>query len=127
MSLVWLPFSLSAGFSLSSTKANACHEVKPVISAHADIVSRSSMKGSMSHLHSDAVMQKAVSDKTCCDKNADACASLSLCDHCFTHGVSFILSGSYSVKAHRFTQPSFEQQVQYHSRIITPAIRPPLV
>ena len=132
MSLVWLPFSVSADFSLSLTKTNACHEMKPVISAHTDIINRSSMHGSMSHLQSDAVMQKAVSDKSCpdkpcCDKNADACVSMSSCGHCFTHGVSFILSSSYSVKAYLFTQSSFEQQAQYYSQIISPAIRPPLV
>ena len=115
ISLVWLPLSVSADISLSSTEKNTCHEMNSVMQDQA--VNNSAMNASM--------MQKGCCDQ--CDNNCVACTGLSSCGHSSNHASPFIVLNHYSSQSQQRIQSSIEQFVQYHNQIITPDIRPPVV
>jgi len=114
LSLVWLPFSVSADTPLSITGKATCHEVNPVMSVQATVID-SSMYESM--------IQKSC----CCDSDCVACANIASCQHSSNHVSAFILFNQHSPESHPRIQFSIERSIQYHSHTITPDIRPPIV
>ena len=116
ISLVWLPLSVSADISLSSTENNNCHEINSVMPGQVAV--------------SDNSMNESMLQKGCCDhcgNNCVACTGLSSCGHSSNHASPFIILNHYSSQSQQRIQSSIEQFVQYHNQIITPDIRPPVV
>ncbi len=115
ISLIWLPLSVSADISLVSTEKDSCHEMNSVMQDQ--IVNNSAINESM--------LQKGCCDQ--CDNNCVACTGLFSCGHSSNHASPFILFNQYAFQSLPLIQSSIEHFVQYHSQIITPDIRPPVV
>lgn len=125
VSLVWLPLSVSAGISLSSTEKNACHEMNLTMSGHK---MNSAMSGQVTVI--DNSMHKSMMRKGCCGhcgNNCAACTSNLSCGQNVHHVSPFIIITQYFFKSLQTSQFPIEYFVQYHSQITTPDIRPPLV
>ncbi len=139
MSLVWLPLSVSADISLSTTGKASCYEMNLTMpmSMPGHDMSTHSIHSAMTDQATDldvSVTDKATHESMMkqgccdqCDENCDACVGMSSCKH-RSNGVSaFILFDQYSSQSHPLAKFSIEQSVQYHNQIITPDIRPPIV
>ena len=128
ISLVWLPFSVSAGFSLSSTENNACHEMSSDMAGHGhSAVSDNSMHESMAMA---LPVHKSMNLKGCsdqCDSDCAGCIGMTSCVHSSNHAPTIIAFNKYLSQSLQLTQSSIEPSAQYHSQIITPDFRPPIV
>ena len=130
ISLVWLPFSVSADISLPSTDKDTCHVMNSsmpdhdmsVRSMHSAISGQTAAIDNSMH---EAMMQKGCCDH--CDNDCVACIGMSSCGHSSNPVSAFILFNKYSSQSLPIIQISIEQSVQYHNQIITPDIRPPIV
>lgn len=124
ISLVWLPFSVSADFSLSQTENEPCHEMNSDMTGHGhSVVSDNSMHESMVMA---LPVHKSMNLKGCCDNNC-TCAGMTSCVHSSHHVPTIITFNKYFSQSLHLTQSSIESFAQYHSRIITPDFRPPIV
>jgi len=130
ISLVWLPLSVSADITISSTNKNNCHEMNSTMRGHD--MSTHSMNSAMSSqatvtdnaMH-ESMMQKDHCDN--CDNDCTSCNGMASCGHGFNQASAcFILNKDIS-QSQKVTLSSFEHFVQYHSQIITPDFRPPIV
>jgi hypothetical protein len=130
MSLVWLPLSVSADTTISSTNKNNCHEMNSTMRGHD--MSTHSMNSAMSSqvavtdnaMH-ESMMQKDHCDN--CDNDCTSCISMTSCGHSSNHVSACIIFNKDISLSQKNTQSSFEHIVQYHSQIITPDFRPPIV
>ena len=116
ISLVWLPLSVSADISLSSTDKGSCHELNAAMPGQAAVINNS--------------MHESMMQKGCCDQCVDncvACIGMSSCGNSSNHVSSFILFDQYSSQSLPLIQFSTQHFVQYHNQIIIPDIRPPIV
>jgi len=114
-SIVWLPFSVSADFSLFSIVSEHCHEMTTV------------MPGQTANAHSmDMPMQQDDDCDHCCDGCMD-CASMSNCSHGTNHTSAFIKIDSKLLSPIQPSQSVFEYRAQYPSLITSPDIRPPII
>lgn len=116
ISLVWLPLSVSAGISLSSTEKNACHEMSSAMSGQAAVIVNSKH---------ESMMQKGCCDN--CDNNCVACTDITRCNQSSNHVLACIVFTKDISLSQKPIQSSIEHFVQYHSQIISPDIRPPIV
>ncbi len=116
ISLVWLPLSVSAGISLPSTEKNACHEMNSAMSDQAAVIVNS---------EHELMMQKGCCDN--CDNNCVACTGMTSCGQSSNHVLACIVFNKDISLSQKLIQSSIEHFVQYHSQIISPDIRPPLV
>jgi len=125
LSLVWLPLSVSADFSLPSTDKNSCHQMDSAMSGH-------KLKSVMiEHVTvSDSTIQESKMQKGCCDNcdnNCVACTGMTSCGQNSNHVSTFIISKIDILQSQNISQPSIEHIVLYHSQIISPDNRPPVV
>jgi len=139
MSLVWLPLSVSADISQSSTNKDVCHKMDstmPMSMLGHDMSNRSMLDQSRHSAMTSPItvidnsMHESMMQKGCCDQCADscvACVGLTSCGQSPNHVSAFILFNRYSSQSLPLIQFSIEQFVQYHNQIITPDIRPPIV
>jgi len=127
MSLVWLPFSVSAENFLPSTDKATCHEMNSSMLNHDMSVGRrhSAMSGQTAGI--DSSMHESMMQKGCCDNDCTACTGSASCGHNSNHVSAFILFNQFSSESHPRLQFLMGQPVQYRSQIITPDIRPPVV
>lgn len=126
ISLVWLPLSVSAGISLSSTDKNACHEMNSTTMPGHKM--KSTMSGQVRAINNS--MHKSMMQKDCCghcDNSCVACEGMSSCGHSSNHVTPYILFTQYFFQSLQLASSSIEHLVQYHSQIITPDFRPPIV
>ena len=128
ISLVWLPFSVSANFSQSSTESNACHEMRSDMTGHG----RSAVSDHA--MHESMVMalpvEKSMNLKGCCDQcdnDCTGCTSMTSCTHSSNQSPTIIAFNKVLSQSLQLTQSSIEPSAQYHSQIITPDFRPPIV
>ena len=135
MSLVWLPFSVSAEILLSSIDKNSCHEMNSTMPGH-DMSVQSmypTMSGQTAEVDDSMInsaIHKSMMKKGCCDhcdNNCIACSGMSSCSHGSHHASPFALSTQYFFQPLYLAQSFIEQFVQYHNQIITPDNRPPVV
>jgi len=115
ISMVWLPFSVTANSYLFSKTTNHCHEMTTTMSDQT--VNAHSMDKS--------VVQK--DDCGYCGDNCVACTGMSTCCHSSCHTSAFIKVDLHFVDLILLTQSVSEYHAQYHNQIITPDIRPPIV
>ena len=128
ISLVWLPFSVLADFSFSSTENNTCHKMSSDMAGHGHAaVSDLSM-------HEPMVMaapaHKSMNLNGCCDQcdnDCTGCTGMTSCVHSSNHAPTIITFNKYLSQSLQLTQSSIESSTQYHSQIITPDFRPPIV
>ena len=127
ISLVWLPLAVSAGISLSSTEKNTCHEMNSTMPGHNMPAHKmnSTMTGQATVI--DNSMRESMMQKGCCDNNCVACISMTSCGQGSNHVSAFIKFNKEISLSQKLTQSSIEHFVQYHSQIISPDIRPPVV
>jgi len=145
MSLVWLPFSVSAEISLFSTDKDSCHEMSSTMSGHdmsghdmsvhdmpvqsmPSVMSGQAAESNNSMMNNS--MHESMMQKGCCDhcgNDCVACVGIASCGHSSNYVSTFILIDQYSFESHPLIQFSTVQSVQYHNQIITPDIRPPIV
>lgn len=131
VSLVWLPLSVSAGISLSSIDKNACHEMNSTMPDHnmAGHKMNSAMTDQATAV--DSSIQDSMIKKGCCghcDNNCAACTSNMSCGKNVHHGSPFIIITQYFFNSSlQISQSPIEYIVQYHSQIISPDFRPPVV
>lgn len=130
ISLAWLPLSVSADFSLPSTEKSDCQGMNMTMPGH-DM--------SVHSMHSAISGQTAVIDnsrhqslmkKDCCDNcdnNCVACTGMISCSPGSNHISAFIIFNKDISLSQKLTQSTIEHLVQYHSQIIAPDIRPPVV
>ena len=130
ISLVWLPLSVSAGISLSSTEKNTCHEMNSTMPGHNMPAHKmnSTMTGQASVI--DNSMRETMMQKGCCDNcddNCVACIGMTSCGQSSNHVSTIIICNKKISQSQILTQSSIEHFVLYHNQIITPDIRPPIV
>ena len=130
ISLVWLPLSVSADASASSTDKNTCHEMNSTMHGH-DMSSHSMHSALPSQMAvADNPMHESMMQKGCCDNcddNCVACNGMTTCVHSSNHVSAIIIFNEVLSLSQNFTLSSIEHIVQYHSQIITPDFRPPIV
>ena len=125
ISLVWLPLSVSAGISLSSTEKSACLEMNSTMPGHE---MKSVMSGQATAI--DNSMHESMMQKGCCgncENNCVACVGMTSCGQSSNHVSACIIFNKDISLSQKLTTFSIERFVQYHSQIITPDIRPPVV
>jgi len=142
LSLVWLPLSVSAGFSLQSPEKNHCQKMDSTMPGHkmgstmaghkmdSTMPDHKMASGMIEHVANDSIMNKSMRLKKCCGhcKNDCAnCTAMSSCIHNSNNSSVFIISNQYFSQIFILAQSSIEQFIQYHNQIITPDIRPPVV
>lgn len=123
ISLTWLPFSVSADFSSSQTENEPCHEMS------SDRVVRGITTVSDELVLMALPVEKSMKLKGCCDQcdNNCTCTGMTSCVHSTNHVPSIIAFNKYFTQSLQFTQSSIESSARYHSRIVTPDFRPPIV
>lgn len=62
-----------------------------------------------------------------CDNDCTGCAGMTSCVHSSNHAPTIITFNKYLSQSLQLTQSSIEPSAQYHSQIITPDFRPPIV
>jgi hypothetical protein len=130
ISLVWLPLSVSADISMPSIDKNTCHEMNSTMRGHdmsihsMHSVLSSQMAVADNPMH-ESMMQKGCCDN--CDNNCVACNGMTSCGHSSNHVSAFIIFNRDLSLSQKLTLSSIEYIVQYHSQIITPDFRPPIV
>ena len=62
-----------------------------------------------------------------CDNDCNACVGIASCGHSTNHVSVFIIFNKDISLSQKVTQSLFEHNVQYHSQVITPDFRPPIV
>ena len=114
ISLIWLPFSVSADVQISTTEKSTCHEMNSL------------MQG---ETVSDSSIIKSIVKTKCCGHCIDGCTCNEIfsCGHSSNHVSAFILCNQYSSQSYPLILFSIERFVQYHNQIITPDFRPPIV
>lgn len=125
ISLVWLPLSVSAGISLPSTEKNACHEINSAMPDHKMNSAMSDQAAVIVNSEHESMMQKGCCDN--CDNNCVACTGMTSCGQSSNHVLACIVFNKDISLSQKLIQSSIEHFVQYHSQIISPDIRPPLV
>lgn len=125
ISLVWLPLSVSADFSLPSTEKNACHEMNSTMPGHKMNSAMTGQATAITNSMHKSMMQKGCCDH--CDDNCVACGGMTSCGQSSNHVSAFIIFNKDISQSQVLTQSSIEHFVQYHSQIISPDIRPPVV
>ncbi len=128
ISLVWLPFSVSADYSLSPTKNNTCHKMSSDMAGHGHAaVSDLSMHEPMvMPLSADKPMNlNGLCDQ--CDNDCTGCIGMTSCVHSSNHAPTIITFNKVLSQSLQLTQSSIGFSAQYHSQIITPDFRPPIV
>ncbi len=128
ISLVWLPFSVSADFSFSSTENNTCHKMSSDLAGHGHTAV------SDNSIHKSMVMPLSVNNsmnlKGCCDQcdnDCTGCFGMTSCAHSSNHAPTIIAFNKVLSQSLQLAQSSIGSSVQYHSQIITPDFRPPIV
>ena len=127
LSLVWLPFSVSAEITLSSTVRTTCHEMNSTTTDYDMSIHSMHSAMSVQTVAIDNSMHESMMQKGCCDNDCIACAGSAPCGHSSNHVSVVILLDQYSSQPHPRIQFPIEQFVQYHNQIITPDIHPPIV
>ena len=128
ISLTWLPFSVSADFTSSQTENEPCHEM------NSDMAGRSHTAVSDHAMHESMVMalpvEKSMNLKGCCDQcdnDCTGCIGMTSCVHSSNHAPTIITFNKVLSQSLQLTQSSIGFSAQYHSQIITPDFRPPIV
>ena len=128
ISLTWSPFVMSADFSLASTENEPCHEMSSDMAGRSHAaVSDHAMDGSMVMV---LPVEKSMNLKGCCDQcdnDCTGCIGMTSCVHSSNYAPTIIAFDKYFSQSLQFTQSSIEPSAQYHSYIITPDFRPPIV
>ena len=114
VSMVWLPFSVTANSSLFSKTPEHCHEMTSAMSSQT--VNAQSTDESM--------LQK--DDCRHCGDSCD-CTSMSTCSNSSYHTSAFIKIDIHFLGFIQPAQSISEYHAQYPSQIITPDIRPPII
>jgi len=114
VSMVWVPISVSASFSLISKISEHCHEMTTTMSNQID----SAHSMDRSSIQKDGCRQ--------CGDSCD-CTSMTTCAHGSSHTSAFIKIDYILLCLIQSTQNVSEHHARYPSQIITPDIRPPIV
>lgn len=125
ITLVWLPLTASADFSLPSTEKNTCQEMNSTMPGHK---MNSVMSGQATAI--DNSTHESMMQKDCCnnsENNCVACIGMTSCGQSSNHVSGFVIFNKDISLSQKLTQSSIEHFVQYHSQIISPDIRPPVV
>ena len=78
----------------------------------------------------DSSTHKSMMQKDCCnncENNCVACIGMTSCGQSSNHVSGFVIFNKDISLSQKLTQSSIEHFVQYHSQIISPDIRPPVV
>ena len=116
ISMVWLPFSVTANSSLFSKTTHHCHEM--------------TMNTSDQVVTAHSMVDISMLQKDCCGHCGDgcvACTGMSTCSHSSCHSSAFIKIDLHFEHLIQLTQSVAEYLAQYPNQIITPDIRPPIV
>jgi hypothetical protein len=117
ISLVWLPLTAQANFSQSEMGKDSCHEMMSVESSHID----------KTVAMNDFSKNKVVASHNCnhCDESCDC--DTNVCTHPISHTFSFIVSNQYFYHHVHSGLVQAEHTTLYHSQIVSPNFRPPVV
>ncbi len=124
ISLIWLPFSVSADIQTSSKAGHNCHDADSVMTMHAMTVPAVAKNIPMKGMS----MSDTQMSGSCCDHCDDgiSCATMMSCGISATH-VTFITAFSPdAVDVEGISQFLIDRFLRYQSHIITPDIRPPV-
>jgi hypothetical protein len=89
---------------------------------HSAISSQTAVTDNAMH---ESMMQEGHCDN--CDNNCTSCVGMTSCGHSSNHVPVFIIFNKDISLSQKIAQSSIEYIVQYHSQIITPDFRPPIV
>jgi len=114
VALVWLPLPASAGTTVSSASTHSCHEMNSVVGHHSE----------------DTVTEgHAAAERSCCDHciDADSCDDVNTCASRISYNSIFIGLDQNLYHQALLSLTITEHITQYHSQIISPENRPPVV